>query len=74
MLEGIGKLHRNQAKVRATKALETPQVKLVRSDKAFQERARCEVWFALDGASLELYDLAMPQKNDARLAFMWCHA
>lgn len=41
------------------------------SDPDYKGRARCELWYALDGASLELYAAAKRVSNAAWLALVW---
>ena len=40
------------------KKVDDDEVAAMRQDPDFQQRARCELWYALDSASLETIDLA----------------
>ena len=76
LIEGIGKLYgaKVQATVKIVNKVEDAEVAAMRQDSTFKQRARCELWYALDSALLEIIDLGHKSASVAvaeKLALMW---
>ena len=57
LIEGLGKLYGVKVRAAVVKKVDDDEVAAMRQDPDFQQRARCELWYALDSASLETIDL-----------------
>ena len=58
LVEGVGKVQDPKVQAAVAKKVEDAKVKEMRKDPDFMSSARCELWFALDAASLEVIGLA----------------
>ena len=75
LVEGVGKVQDPKVQAAVAKKVEDAKVKEMRKDPDFMSSARCELWFALDAASLEVIGLAAKAGCcGEKVALMWLAA